>query len=185
MIKIQEIDIDTENVVPKRKLSKDLYNLSVFTYPWSWKTWHGFWKNIGCFFDNIKKMFQRARKGYCYSDTYDCGDTIIDYLIVMLTDFRNRTNNYPAEDFASYEEWVAYLDKIIDDLEYAGTHPDNLSKWRPIWCELLKEGQRNYELEDRIFHLYHEEIVAISAEQQKRLEEAMVRLSLYIKDIWW
>lgn len=177
---IQPIVLD-KDIKPR----KSKVNLSVFTYHWNWKTWGGFWRNIGCFFDNIKAMFQRAKWGYCYGDIYDCGDTLIDHMIAVLTAYRNKTNGYPWKDFASYEEWIAYLDKIIDDLEYAGTDPDSLSKWHPIWLDLLKAGQRNYELEDRIFHLYHEEIVAISAEQQKRLEEAMVRLSLYIKDIWW
>ncbi len=180
MSNIQSYELDAEVKPRETKV-----NLSVFTYPWSWKSWTGFWRNIQCFFRNIKKMFQRAKRGYCYSDTYDCGDTMIDYIIALLTGFRNRVDAYPAEDFASFEEWIAYLDFIIDELQYANTCPDELNKWWGIWCELREKENRNFELEDRVYGLYREKLKEIQYDQQKRLEEAMVRLSLYIKDLWW
>ena len=65
MSDIQEINIDTENELPKRKLPEDIeLDLSVFRSGWSWKTWRGFWENIKWFFRSLRPAWQRATKGY-------------------------------------------------------------------------------------------------------------------------
>ena len=114
---IQEIDIDRENELPKRKLPADIdMNVSVFNGGWPWRHWRGFWQNIKWFFRAWKPAWHRATKGYCRMDTWNVDYTLTVYLIRVLTEFRNCTNSWPDQHFTTFEEWIAAIDLCIDRL---------------------------------------------------------------------
>jgi hypothetical protein len=188
MSKTQEIDIDMENDLPKRKLPKDLYNLSVFQYHWSWKSWRGFWKNLAYFFKCLRPAYQRATKGYCRMDTWNADSTITTYLIKVLTEYRNVTNGYPGnEDFPTFESWTAYIDEIIDLLIYSDTLKDEMNVFYKDWKEECC-GTPKSEWQDRhryIYEHYVAENERIYINQKAAREKAFAMLGKHLNHIWW
>lgn len=118
MSDIQAISIDTTNDLPKRKCPEDI-NLSVFKYSYSWKTWRGFWKNLAYFFRCWRPAWHRATKGFALCDTWNADYSITGYLIKVLIEYRNVTNGWPDQHFATFEEWIAALDECIDWLIFS------------------------------------------------------------------
>jgi hypothetical protein len=162
-------------------------NLSVFDFPWRWKSWYGFWKNIGYFFKCVRAGWQRATQGYCPLDVCNCGDTIIDHTAKMLIEYRNKTNGWPANDFETYEEWIAYIDEIIDLLLYARQNTDDLN---PYYEEVVDEcwiiphtGWTTKEHE--LYKLYGEEERKICAKQREAQAKAFTMLGAHVDQIWW
>jgi hypothetical protein len=158
--------------------------LSVFTYPWKWNTWHGFWHNIAQFFDNIGAAWQRATKGYCAGDLWNFDITLVDYLINTLTEFRNTTQSWDDSRFESFEEYIEYIDDIIDDLEYARLDPDEIN---PLYEEWSKLSGRYIELEDEERELvkrYNEEERSILMKQKLAVQKALSLLSEIVDDLW-
>ena len=74
MSDIQAIHLKDEEI-PERVAD---INLSVFDFPWRWKSWYGFWKNIESFYKCVRAGWQRATQGYCPLDVCNCGDSYID-----------------------------------------------------------------------------------------------------------
>ena len=188
MSKTQEFDIDTENELPNRKLPDNLYSLSVFNYPWSWKPWRGFWKNLAYFFKCLRPAYHRATKGYCRMDTWDADTTICTYLIKVLTEYRNVTNGYPGtEDFPTFESWIAYIDEIIDLLVYYLTERDTLNDYYQPWlneCCNIPRSEWNDKQED-IYARYVAENQALYEAQKTAREKAFAMLGKHLNHIWW
>lgn len=66
-----------------------------------WKTkWH------------IKMWWQRRTRGFDDTELWDLDDTIARFVLPRLKAFRNYTKGYP-QDFSSFEEWQAAIDKMI------------------------------------------------------------------------
>ena len=140
MSNIQEINIDTKNELPKRKLPEDVeLDISVFRNGWSWKTWRGFWENIKWFFRALKPAWHRATKGYCRMDTWNVDYTLTAYLIKVLTEFRNVTNGWPDQHFATFEEWIAEIDLCIDRLIFSAREVDTQEEYQKN-CEARKKA---------------------------------------------
>lgn len=172
--------INLENELPKRCVKN---RCSVFTYSWKWNTWYGFWHNIAQFFDNIGAAWQRATKGYCAGDLWDFDIYLADYLINTLTEFRNTTQSWNDRRFESFEEYVEYIDGIIDDLEYARLDPDEINPYRDDWEELFKQGKPYNALteeEKAILLAYNEEERDIYQKQVMAMQRALIKLSEHI-----
>jgi hypothetical protein len=188
MSKTQEIDIDMENDLPKRKLPKDLYNLSVFNYQWNWKSWRGFWRNLIYFFKCLRPAYHRATKGYCRMDTWNADSTITTYLIKVLTEYRNVTNGYPGdENFSTFESWIAYIDEIIDLLIYSDTFADKMNVFCKDWEEECCSIPRS-EWKDRQHYIYEHYIAEnerIYNKQKEAREKAFAMLGKHLNHIWW
>lgn len=175
------LQINLENNPPKRSVKN---KCSVFTYSWKWNTWYGFWHNIAQFFDNLAAAWQRATKGYCAGDLWNFDITLVDYLINTLTAFRNTTQSWNDRLFVSYEEFIDYLDDIIDELEYARLDPDTIN---PLYEEWSKLSGRYIELEDEERELvkrYNEEERKILNRQKASVQKALALLSEVVDDLW-
>lgn len=153
-------DFEAFNHAINMRTVSDSIKASVFQFPWSWKSINGFFRNIAYFFTNLRMAWQRAINGHCERDMRNCGDQIITYMITILTDFRNSTNCWPDYMFESFEDWVAYIDNIIDLLEFSGLDPEDL-------------------LED-----FYTEEDAILEQRDARIK-AFQMLSPIIRDLWW
>ena len=187
MSKTQEINIDTENDLPKRKIPDDLYNLSVFNYQWDWKTWRGFWENLIYFFKCLRPAYHRATKGYCRMDTWNADSTITAYLIKVLTEFRNVTNGWPDQEFETFEAWIAYIDEIIDLLIFSHKEIDTLNDYyepwrRHCWC---KPPSKWTDADKDIYEHYLAENERIYNKQQEAREQAFAMLGKHLNHIWW
>ena len=137
---IQEININTENELPKRKLPEDFdMNVSVFKCPWSWGSWHGFWRNIKWFFRAWKPAWHRATKGYCRMDTWNVEYTLTVYLIKVLTEFRNYTDSWPDQYFPEFEDWIAAIDECIDRLIFSMRDVNTREEYQKN-CEARKKA---------------------------------------------
>ena len=187
MSDIQEINIDTENELPKRELPKDVeLNLSVFRSDYSWKTWHGVWENIKWFFRALRPAWHRATKGYCRMDTWNVDYTLTAYLIKVLTEYRNITNGWPDQHFATFEEWIAAIDECIDLLVLSAEDPDKLNKYWPEYEKFLHKGTKNWtEEEQKIFDNWHSDSFRVHEMQCEAREKAFAWLGKYLPHIWW
>lgn len=185
---MSSMQIDTENDFPKRKLPENLYNLSVFQYHWSWKSWRGFWKNLVYFFKCLRPAHQRATKGYCRMDTWNADMTICTYLIKVLTEYRNVTNGYPGDnDFPTFESWIAYIDEIIDLLIYCTTEIDELNEYYESWrdeCCNVPRSEWTDSQEDIYKHYVAENLTLYGAQKEAR-EKAFSMLGKHLNHIWW
>ena len=182
-IRIHDLNLDDK---PEKREMKT--ELSVFTYPYRWRSIGGIWCNIRTFFYNIKCMFQRARKGVCDKDTWNFDYTLTDYLIASLTQFRNHTNSYPDTDFASFEDWIAYIDDIIDKLDFVRQDPsEDMNEWYNAWqTQCCSKPKNEWTDEDElVFRKYIEESERIEKGQAKVRKSAFIALSKHLPDIWW
>ena len=181
--RISTINLE-ENKPAKRSVD---INLSVFQYAWRWNTWHGFWHNIADFFHNIRAGWHRATKGYCVRDVWDCGDNIVDYTIKMLVHYRNYTYCYPDRDFSTFEEWIAYIDSIIDMLLFArGNADEELNSYYSQYQEFANTPRTEWtEEENAIFKNYIEETTTIYNAQKEAHAKAFAMLGKYIQASWW
>ena len=171
----------------KREVPKNLHNLSVFQYPYKWKSWRGFWKNLIYFFKCLRPAWHRATRGYCGMDTWNADSTICAYLIKVLTEYRNVTNGFPGDNnFPTFESWIACIDEIIDNLIYAQTPLEDLCGWtemvdtfqykpRETWTAAQEEAYKNW----------CKELVEIKDKQEVARMKAFTMLSHNLPHIWW
>ena len=172
--------INLDTITPRTTTN----HLSVFTYPWKWNTWTGFWHNIAQFFDNIGAAWQRATKGYCAGDLWNYDMTLVNYLVSTLTEFRNTTNSYNDRLFASYEEFIDYLDDIIDELDFARRDPDTINQYYNDWSKLSGRWTVLTDEEKELVHKYNEEEMIILAKQKMAVQKALSLLSEVVDDLW-
>ena len=185
MNNIQEINIDTENDLPNRKVPADL-NLSVFRYDWSWKTWRGFWKNLAYFFRCWRPAWDRATKGYCRMDTWNVDYSMTAYMIKVLVEYRNVTNGWPDSEFETFEEWIAAIDECIDQLIFSAEEPDKLNKhWSEYQKFALKNKSKWTDEEHDIFLAYLDDVHKVYEMQCEARKKAFTFLGEYLPHIWW
>ena len=181
---MSKLRINLENERPKRCVQN---RCSVFTYSWKWNTWYGFWHNIAQFFDNIGAAWQRATKGYCAGDLWNFDIYLADYLINTLTEFRNTTQSWNDRRFESFEEYIEYIDGIIDDLEYARLDPDEINPYYSDWVEIFSQGKPGTALteeEKAMMLAYNEEECDIHRKQVAAMQRALLELSEHIDTMW-
>ena len=164
-----------------------LPSMSVYTFDWKWNTWHGFWRNIKQWFSNRKAAKQRAKLGYCYGDIWDCGNNICQRMAHMLTAYRNKCCSWPDRDFPTFKEWIAYIDEIIDLLEFAESDPDELNEYTEAFSNALhstpadKEDKAYEELRQK----YYNECRSIYDRQTAARQKALTMFAKYADNIWW
>ena len=182
MSDIQAMELD-EEVTPR----ETEVNMSVYTYPYRWNCWAGFWSNIKQWFDNRKAAKQRAKRGYCYGDVWECGDSIIDHMIVMLVEYRNKTNGYPATHFSEFKDWIAYIDEMIDLLEYSRKDLDKLNDYYPIYDAYLEDRTSPQKTEEwlSVRDRYFEENERLYISQKEARKKALAMFAEYSDAIWW
>lgn len=178
--------INTEEDFGQGTRKCKLPSLSVYTYDWKWNTWRGFWKNIKQWFDNRAAAKQRAKWGYCYGDIWNCGDTICCQMAHMLTEFRNKCNSWPDGKFDSFEEWIAFIDEIIDLLEIAECDPDELNCYAEEYNKVLmvSRNERTPEQEE-LSRLYYKEEIEIYERQKSARMKALTMFAENAPYIWW
>lgn len=159
-----------------------LPSMSVCTFYWKWNTWHGFWQNIKQWFDNRKAAKQRAKLGYCHNDVWDCGHNECVRLAHMLTHFRNKCNSWPDRYFTTLEEWIEYIDEIIDLLEYAETDIDELNDYTEAFDKVCRDESAD---DSEIFNKYWNETKRIFETQKVARKKALAMFAEYVDEIWW
>lgn len=189
MSDIQAIHIDSDsngNERVERKLPAEI-KLSVFTFPYRWDTWRGFWSNIREFFYAICAGWHRATKGYCRADCWNADLTISYHLIQILTEYRNVTRGWPDRSFDTFEEWIAYIDEIIDLLIYSQEDPDKISVWHDAWLEKCCGIPRSKwgEEENNILENYRNEVFEIERKQREAQKKAFEMLGEHLHEIWY
>ena len=161
---------------------------SLYEMPYKWKSFRGFWGNIFYWLTKRRKyMKQRSRYGYCDVDVWNCGDHLVEQMAATLTEFRNTTNCWPDRYFDTYEQWIAYIDEIINLLEYALTDNEELNEYYPKWKETWEwDKERRDSMEYiTLFDKYCAEVNRIYKSQIQAREEAFNLLAPYIHLIWW
>ena len=184
---VQGLRLEVEKEIPKREIPKDLPSLSVFEYPYTWKSWSGFWHNIVYFFRCWRPAWYRATKGFCRADTWNVDVTTCTYLVKVLTEYRNITCSWPDQDFPTFEEWIAYIDEIIDNLIYSLEDEDKLNKYHDIWWEKCCGKSRSEwtEVENKIWEDYRTEVETIYNKQKSARLKAFTMLGAQLHNIWW
>lgn len=182
---INAINVDNEYDQGTRVCK--LPSLSVYTYDWKWTTWRGFWRNIKQWFDNRRAAKQRATRGYCGGDIWNCGNTICQKMAHMLTHYRNHCNSWPDRYFSTFKEWIEYIDKIIDLLEFAETDPDELNDYWEPYREAIHSGVPNNDSDEykKLLENYWNESKAIFEGQKGARKKALAMFAEYADDIWW
>ena len=175
--------LNLENNIPKRIAINEC---SVFTYPWKWNTWRGFWRNIAQFFDNLGAAWQRATKGYCVGDIWNLDYSVINYLINTLTEYRNTTVSWPDRlTFETYEEWIDYIDHIIDELEFARADRDEYNEYAAAYHAMGIKPYNQYTDEEKLLlGNYIDRDAELYRKQQSFARTAIIRLAEHLDDMW-
>lgn len=160
--------------------------MSVYTYPYRWRTWRGFWGNIKAWFDNKSAARQRAKQGYCISDVWNADHSIIDYIINVLCEYRNHTIAWPDQYFTTFEEWIAYIDEIIDLFDYSRQNPDELIPYAKELDEILATKRENRtDEQNALVEKYYQSEQEIYKTQCEKRKLAFEKLSAHIDQIWY
>lgn len=160
-------------------------NMVIPLFPYTWFSFRGFFGNIGNFFKSFKSWFRRARRGYATYDVWECGENIVNYMILMLTEYRNMVCSYPDYMFSSYDEYIAYIDTIIDKLTYGIKEPSELNKYTDsFWAAFKKPEDKRSEMDQFKIALYRKTNDEIVEAQQKALEEGFSMFAKIQRDLW-
>ena len=179
-------DSDIHNIVfnedehrEKRKTSVKLVNRG---FPYNWKRWRGFLSNIKWFFKDISDFFRRGKNGYVPFDSVDAGGNIVRYIIVILTEFRNNADSYPDYAFDSFKEWVAFIDTIIDLLEFSDQDPDDFNKYYTKFNHYCENPWGKMSTD--IYDSWYRENERVTKLQEAARKKAFQMLSEHIDDLW-
>ena len=154
-------------------------------FPYTWFSFRGFFGNIGNFFQSFKSWFRRARRGFATYDVWECGENIVNYMILMLTEYRNTTCFYPNHMFSSYDEYIEYINKIIDKLTYGTKDPSELNKYTDSFliASDIPEHKRS-DMDKFKIALYRKTYNEISEAQEAAIEEGLSMFAKIQKDLW-
>lgn len=90
------------------------------THPWRW------FRELGW---NIRSTYQRATKGYTYTDWANFDTWFIHVATGMLRDMALHSHGYPGtEPFETPEKWSSWLHRMADQFEYLQDE-DNGNEW--------------------------------------------------------
>ena len=160
--------------------------MSVYTYPYRWRSWRGFWGNIRAWFDNKGAAKQRAKRGYCIGDVWNAGNSIVDYIINVLCEYRNRTMAWPDQYFTTFEEWIAYIDEIIDLFDYSRRDTDEINELYEEYSKLIHTAKGEYTEEQKEFiERFFKREAEIYEEQVSHRKVAFAKLAAHIDHIWY
>jgi hypothetical protein len=181
----QRLNTETKEVTP-RIIPKDIPNLSVFQFPYTWKSWSGFWGNLIYLFKCFKAMWERGTKGYTGQDTWDVNYSVVGYLIRVLTEYRNSTNGWPDQLFETFDEWITRIDEIIDLLIYSQDDPDKRNIFFERFQEIIQNPRSEWTEEDQQdYDAYVAEANNIHDKQTEARTKAFALLAPILEHIWW
>ena len=105
----------------------------------------------------------------------------------MLTHFRNKCNSWPDRYFPTFKEWIAYIDEIIDLLEFAEADPDELNDYTEPFHEVCRKRREGNEPENyhEILDKYWNEGLSIYEAQKAARKKALAMFAEYADEIWW
>ena len=175
------------NVLKDYPYSKRYY----LTHPWKW------FKDIWL---NLRGGFQRATKGYCYTDLWSMDDWFLSIFPKMLRELAEKHYAYPGvEPFETSEKWEAWLIKMAEQLEYCASDPDEENEYDEPFYKMCEErrytstssdetitisydysNEESKELRDKYFERGKE----LTEARQKLLEETMTELGLHFRCLW-
>lgn len=155
------------------------------------------WKhNIKIFFNRYKYAKQRAKQGFCDSDTWELSDYWLEVMIESLKRFRDIHNSYPGD--MTMEEWDAYLNEIISHLTIA--HDGIKNKFEDDFHKYMEEHRaKEFNKKDEkisityefphndplIVQLWRKEQSRINKERQYHLAQGLDMLKNRYFEIWW
>ena len=186
MSDVQALNIDTTNDLSKRQ-APDNMRCTVFNYPYSWKSWTGFWHNIWYFFKCWRPAWHRATRGFARCDTWNVDYSLTCYLINVLIEYRNCTNGWPDQEFPTFQSWIEAIDLCIDQLIYSNEDPDKLNTHHDIWfarCCGKKRSEWGI-VEQKIYERYIAEVQVVREKQDAARKKAFEFLGEYLPHIWW
>ena len=73
----------------------------------------------------IKRFFERGRKGYCYEDLWQFDNWLSNTIARGLKEFKSNCHSYPSEA-VTWEQWMAILDEMIECFEEQVRGDDNI-----------------------------------------------------------
>ena len=159
---------------------------SVFNFGWcKWYTWGGFKNNIKNCFSVVKWAWQRATKGYCDIDIYALDLTYMSFIATSLTDFRNKTCTFPF-NFDSLDAWIAYLDKILDKIEFVQTDNYDINEFSAAYDNVLTISvKERTEEENEVIKRWLAREREIKADKRQIIKEIFNLIGEYFNDLWW
>jgi len=142
---------------------------------------------------NVKHVYQRARKGYSYRDLWSIDYWFTEIMPKMLTDFKNNLRGCPAE-FTNREDGTEYQDvekgtkdweEVIERMIFCFNemHEDKCSLKNEYEDEYFKQFYKGKSLLDCFVKNEHENTYRLeTAEAEPELEENYHKKTLEIEE---
>ena len=73
----------------------------------------------------IKRLHERATKGYCYEDLWSFDSWLSKTIANGLREFKQQCHTYPSGD-VTWEEWMNILDEMIECFDEQNRGIDNM-----------------------------------------------------------
>ncbi len=110
-------------------------NRYLLTHPWRLVEW---------LYNETRWFAQRGWRGYSDVDLYDMMSYNTAVVLPMLRWLRDNSHTFPGKinGVATYEEWQALIDQMIDGFEAARMIQEDDYVWTPEHCEELQERFR-------------------------------------------
>jgi hypothetical protein len=144
------------------------------------------WEHIKFIPTAIKFTYQRAKYGVCDWDTYDLRDTLDDYFVNLLYSFRERTRSFPDTDFETFEDWIAFIDSLINELLYLRADDDLLNEYHPAYLAIADKNTSEWTDDERIsYNEYLRRVQAIWEEKNRRRTKLYTKIGEYNRHFWW
>ena len=142
--------------------------MNVYKLPYSWKYYlmHPV-KFIRALFRNVKRLFQRAKRGYCDLDVWEMFTWFQDVVTKMLYKLADDGDGI-AYGFDSGEEWSNHLKKIADLISSTSE----------------EESQKRNQYNIKSAYEYYDRQKKIQLENEDRIKEAFEMLSKVFFSLW-
>lgn len=149
--------------------------------------------------NKIKKGLQRAKKGYCYEDTYSIYDWFLSIMPQMLeemsegkylgapghivSEFEAKHPDLPTDeaDELAFAYWRDYLRRMAYYFREANEPTEQKNEYRELWWNNLMNDIQDDMLEKKWLDREYE----IEKYQQEQLSKAFKMFTESFYDLWW
>lgn len=114
---------------------------------------------------DLKWWFQKKRRGWSDKEIWNLDNTIVEWLVPRLKEFKKITQGYPG-NLESFEQWQDILDEMIFGFEWK----DN--EWYAENVFGLQEEEKNEKMKE-------------FKDLMKRAEEGRILFAKYFCGLWW
>lgn len=159
---------------PKTKIGKFFRNTSgLFGWNLGYCLTHP-WEPIGEGFRRLHRAWQRAVKGWDYSQTWDIDSAYSKILGELITEFRRVQRGVP----------FSILDEVCEG-KYGpdGETPEQFEQAVKIWHDRLEEMAEGFLYYDK--HLYDFPDKEEMDNMMEKLNKSLELFSKYFTDLWW